>query len=124
MTMISFKTMVVWLEFFSQLSCRFFRLLSCTFSMLILNDWGFSRSCSFLSIPKNKARLCCTLYQRFLCVEAMSGLCLPTIMSVAKVENCWLQDSYPKVPPTMITHPTCVQISTLCLSLYYFVDFD
>ena len=26
-------------------------------------------------------------------------------ISVAKVENCWLQDSYPTVPPaTMITH--------------------
>ena len=49
---------------------------------------------------------------------------------VAKVENCWLLDSYPTVLPTMITpdptlpdhtHPTCLQTSKLCLPLYSFV---
>ena len=30
--------------------------------------------------------------------------CVFPQMTVAKVGNCWLQDSYPTVPPIMITH--------------------
>ena len=43
--------------------------------------------------------------------------CVYLQMSVAKVENCCPQDSYLTVPPTMITHPTCLQTSKHCLPL-------
>ena len=52
---------------------------------------------------QNKVQLCCILYQWFLHIVAV-GDCVCPQMSVAKVKNCWLQDSYQTVPPIIITH--------------------
>ena len=43
-------------------------------------------------------------------------------MTVAKVENCWLYDSYPPVPPPMISHMQyALRQANFCLPSYSFV---
>ena len=103
---------IVWL---SERSFRHFLLFVMLFLTLEVMYHLCTKEAMRCKCPfQNKFQLCCTLYQWFLYVEAVGGVCMPTNESSKGGELLATGQLFNSSPNHDHTHPTCLQTSKLC----------
>ena len=104
--------------------CYFFTfntIFSISFLTAAAKNTWWNRLMVFMLLHDKLKYSCAVLFTSGSYMTRLWVDCVCPQMNLVKVEHCWLQDSSPTVPPTIITHTQHSSDSKLCLPLFSFV---